>query len=372
MVVSKLRNLPTYYCFKDLLILPNASAIEPNQADVSSRATKLIGLRVPIVSSPMDTVTESRMAIEMARLGGIGVLHRNTSLEREVEEVRKVKSAKSEGGTVDDNGFLAVAAAVGPFDVERAKALNAAGVDAIVIDAAHGHNLSVVRSAAAIRKQVSCELVVGNIGTAKAAEAYLEANPDAFRVGLGSGSVCTTRTATGVGVPQASAVDEVHLVARKRKIPVISDGGVESRGDVVKAIALGADCVMLGKLLAGCDEAPGKVLDSPLPGLTGMYKLFRGMGSKSVMANVDRYMVSSKGAAEGVEGLVKATGPAASVVGEIVQQLKQGMGYVGARDVKELRRRARFIAVTQAGAEEGRPRLPVVLDQEGWSELRGK
>jgi len=368
---SKLANLRTFYSFGDLLILPNVSSVEPSQADPASIMTKNIRLRVPIVSSPMDTVTESRMAIEMARLGGIGVIHRNMSLEHEVDGVAKVKSAECDGGTVDSDGRPAVAAAVGPLNPEAAKALDAAGADAIVIDTAHGHNINVVKAAKAIRKQVSCDLVVGNIGTPEAVDDYLDASPDAFRVGLGAGSICTTRIATGVGVPQASAVHEVYLKAKKHRIPIISDGGIESGGDMVKALALGANCVMIGKLLAGCDESPGRVLESPLPGLSGKYKLFRGMGSRTILSRLDRYMVSSKGAPEGVEGLVRATGSAALVVNELTQQVKQGMGYVGARSLDELRKSARFTLVTQTGLEEGRPRVPMVVDGEIWRRLGG-
>jgi len=369
---SKLRGLTTCYSFGDLLILPNASGIEPHQAEVSSRFTKTIGLHIPIVSSPMDTVTESRMAVEMAKLGGIGVIHRNMSEEQEVEEIRRVKLSECKAETVDQEGHPAVAAAVGPFDVKRAKALDSAGVDAIVVDTAHGHNMNVVRSAKEMRKQISCELVVGNIGTSEAAEDYLDVGPDALRVGLGSGSICTTRIATGVGVPQASAVHGVYLEVRKHHIPIISDGGVESGGDIVKALALGADSVMLGKALAGCDESPGKLVEAPLPGLEGKYKLFRGMGSRSVISRVDRYMVSSKGAPEGVEGLVRVTGNVSSVTNELIQHLKQGMGYIGARNVGELRAKSRFVVVTQSGAEEGRPRLPVLLNGKDWSRLGGE
>lgn len=371
MLGAKLRGVRTYYSFGDLLILPNASEIEPNQADITSRVSKSIRLSVPIASSPMDTVTESRMALEMARAGGIGVIHRNMSLGREVEEVTRVKSGKADGGTTDDEGRPRVAAAVGPFDIDRAKALEAAGADAVVVDTAHGHNKNVIRSTVALRKQLSCDLIVGNIGTADAAEDCLEARPDAFRVGLGSGSVCITRLATGVGVPQASAVHEVYSVAKGHGIPVVSDGGAECGGDVVKALALGADCVMMGKLLAGCDEAPGRPLDSPLPGLVGKYKLFRGMGSETVISKLDRYVTSSKGAPEGVEGLVKAAGPVAHVLELMAQQLKQGMGYVGAGNIGDLRKKARFVAVTQSGVVEGKPRLPAILDSETWSRLGG-
>lgn len=368
---SKLGSLKTFYSFNDLLILPNASLVEPKEAKVDSRLTKKIELKIPIVSSPMDTVTESPMAIALARLGAIGVIHRNMKVEREVEEVGKVKSVQGgKGSVVDDDGFLRVVAAVGPFDLERAKALDSAGVDAVLIDCAHGHNLNVVRSAGRIKKELSCELIVGNIATGGAVEDYLPVEPDAFRVGLGAGSICTTCYTTGVGVPQASAVHEVYLAARDYGIPIIADGGIGSGGDVVKALALGADSVMLGSLLSGAVEAPGKVIEGSAIGLEGKYKLYRGMGSKTVIEDTDRYMNSCKHAAEGVEALVPFKGFVKDLIEELVWSVKQGMGYVGAKDLRQLKEKAKFILVSTGFLLKNHTHNIVKVSPEKWLKLK--
>lgn len=366
---GKLSRVSFAYALDDLLLVPRASTVEPLNANLATRFTKGIDLNLPFVSSPMDTVTEAGMAVALAKLGAIGCIHRNMSTEREVEEVRRVKSIDGEeGATVDDRGMLRVAAAVGPFDIERAKALDGAGADAIVIDCAHGHNLKVIKSAKAIKKSVSCDVVLGNIATAEAAEDCLDADPDALRVGVGAGSICTTRVVTGIGVPQATAIHEVYLVARKHGVPVIADGGVRTGGDIVKALALGADTVMMGRVFAACDEAPSKLVENPL-GLRGKYKLYRGMGSRSVLSRVDRYLATSKAAPEGVEGLVPYRGSVASVVAELAAHVRQGMGYVGAKNISELRRKAKFVAITQAGARESMPHDILVVDSGTWSEL---
>ncbi len=367
---SRLSNLKTRYAFDDLLLLPGPSIVEPSEIDVSSRFTRSIALRLPIVSSPMDTVTESSMAIALAKLGAIGVIHRNMSLEREIEECKKVKDQHGgDGSATDETGRLRVAAAVGPFDIERAKALDRIGIDAMVIDCAHGHNLNVIKSVTEIRRQVACDLVVGNITTAEAVEDYLSIEPDAFRVGLGAGSACKTRIVTGVGIPQASAVDVVYLRSKDEGIPVIADGGIRFGADIVKALALGASSVMLGNLLAGCTESPGKIVDGSKLGLEGKYKLFRGMGSKSILERVDRYLISRKGAPEGVEGLVRFKGNVEETINELVGHLRQGMGYIGAKDIGELRQKARFTVVTQAGKEEGRPHDIIPIEHNLWEEL---
>lgn len=369
---SGLTNLRTYYSFDDLLLLPGPSIVEPACIDVSSRFTRNIELRLPMIASPMDTVTESSMAIALAKLGAIGVIHRNMRLDKEIAECRKVKAQQASGtSTADHNGKLRVAAAVGPFDVERAKALDHAKVDAIVIDCAHGHSLSVIKSAAKIRKNISCDLVVGNVATPQAVDDYADINPDAFRVGLGAGSACKTRIVTGVGVPQASAVYETCVSSRREGIPIISDGGIRSGGDTLKALALGADSVMLGGLLAGCIESSGKMISGSRLGLKGKYKLFRGMGSKSILSGVDRYLNSRKGSPEGVEALVPLKGNASEVVNELVGGLRQGMGYVGAKDLRELRQKARFVIVTKAGKREGSSHNVIPLEHKLWEELYG-
>jgi IMP dehydrogenase len=361
------------YSFDDLLILPGPSIVEPTEASVKTFFARNIELETPIVSSPMDTVTEATLAIEMARAGGIGVIHRNMSLEKEVEEVRKVKSVAGDGNsTVDEEGRLRVAAAVGPYDIERAKALEKAGADAIVIDTAHGHNLNVIASAKRMRKEINIDLIVGNIATSDAVEDYLVVEPDAFRVGIGPGSICTTRIVTGVGVPQASAIHDVYEKAREYGIPVIGDGGIRTSGDIVKALALGADTVMLGNLLARALESPGKVVDGSKLGLKGKYKLYRGMGSSTAIGSTDRYMGSKKHTPEGVEGLVPVSGTVREIVSSLVNGLKQGMGYIGASNIKELRIKARFILVTEKSLGENRPHDIIVIDPEKWVELQSE
>ena len=353
---NKLNSIKTLYSFDDLLILPNASIIEPNEAEISSIFTKNIVLKKPFVSSPMDTVTEHRMAIALAKNGCIGVIHRNMSIEKEVDEVKKVKSIDGEEeSTIDNNGKLRVAAAIGPFDIERAKKLNSVKVDAIVIDCAHGHNLNVIKSIEKIKKEISSDLIVGNIATSEAVKDYLSINPDAFRVGLGAGSICITRIVTGVGVPQASAIHLVYLEAKKYGIPIIADGGIRYGGDIVKALALGADTVMCGNLFAGCDESPTEIINGSKYGLEGKYKLYRGMGSESVIKSVDRYMVSKKYAPEGIEGIVPYKGSVENVINEFSAALKQAMGYIGARNIKELREKAIFINITNQAFKEGFP-----------------
>jgi len=348
--------LKTYLGLDDLLILPNASLVEPSQAEISSRLTRNIKIKIPVVSSPMDTVTEYGMAKALAELGTIGVIHRNMTAKRQVREVRKVKK----------NG-LRVAAAIGPFDLDRAKALESAGADVILIDCAHGHNLNVIKSAKTIKKKVSGQLIVGNIATRKAAIDYLPVQPDAFRVGVGSGSICTTKTATGIGVPLASAIADVYSIAQKSRIPIIADGGIKSGGDAVKALALGADCVMIGSLFAGTTESPGKVIDGPSIGLDGTYKLYRGMGSKSVIKQTDRYIRSSKYAAEGIEALVSFRGSVKHLVEELAWSIKQGMGYVGAKNIQELRKKANFVLVS---SQQGNPNV-TQIETERWLRLRG-
>jgi len=445
----------------------------PDQVDVSTTLVGNIRLRIPIVSSPMDTVTESRMAIALAREGGVGVIHRNMPIEKQALEVDRVKRSEhgviwdpiylspnhtvrdalelmeryhisgvpitDEAGylvgiltnrdirfetnfdrpihevmtsenlitapvgtsleeaekilqrhkieklpivdeqgklrglitikdllkirqhpnaTKDDRGRLVVGAAVGPMrqPVERARALADAGVDFIVIDSAHGHSQGVLNAVRLIKRALPDLLVVaGNVATREGVRALAEAGADAIRVGLGAGSICTTRVVAGVGVPQLHAIMECASEAQKWNLPIIADGGIRYSGDIVKALAAGASAVMLGNLLAGCEESPGEIEIFR----NRAYKVYRGMGSVAAMrqGSSDRYYQTDprKIVPEGVEGRVPYRGPLSETVHQLVGGVRSGMGYVGARNLQELREKARFIRITNSGLRESHP-----------------
>jgi IMP dehydrogenase len=459
--------------FDDVLLLPNHSEVLPDQVDVSTTLVGNIRLRIPIVSSPMDTVTESRMAIALAREGGVGVIHRNMPIEKQALEVDRVKRSEhgviwdpiylspnhtvrdalelmeryhisgvpitDEAGylvgiltnrdirfetnfdrlihevmtsenlitapvgtsleeaekilqrhkieklpivdeqgklrglitikdllkirqhpnaTKDDRGRLVVGAAVGPMraPVERARALADAGVDFIVIDSAHGHSQGVLNAVRLIKRTLPDLLVVaGNVATREGVRALAEAGADAIRVGLGAGSICTTRVVAGVGVPQLYAVMECAAEAQRWNLPIIADGGIRYSGDIVKALAAGASAVMLGNLLAGCEESPGEIEIFR----NRAYKVYRGMGSVAAMrqGSSDRYYQTDprKIVPEGVEGRVPYRGPLSETIHQLVGGLRSGMGYVGARNLQELREKARFIRITNSGLRESHP-----------------
>ncbi len=462
--------------FDDVLLEPGASEVLPDQASTATRLTPGIELAIPIVSAAMDTVTEARLAIALAREGGIGVLHRNLSIADQVAEVERVKRSESglivepvtlgpedsvsealalmeryrisgvpiveeqgrlvgiltsrdlrfrEGGdlpvrdlmtssglvtapvgttldeakailgrnrieklpvvdadgrlqglitvkdiqrrieypqsTKDERGRLRVAAAVGvgPDAEERAAALVDAGVDALVLDTAHGHSAGVLAMARLLKSRFDVELVAGNVATAEATEALIDAGADAVKTGVGPGSICTTRVVAGVGVPQITAIFECARAAAPHGVPVIADGGITSSGDVAKALAAGADAVMLGSLLAGTDEAPGEVV------LAGgeRYKEYRGMGSLGAMKargySKDRYFqgdVEDAGdlVPEGVEGRVPYKGPVHNVLRQLVGGVRQAMGYTGAATIGALQE-TRFVRITGAGLRESHP-----------------
>ncbi len=331
------------FTFDDVLIRPAASRIEPSEASLKTNIAG-IALALPFLSAAMDRVTEAPMAIALGKLGGLGVIHRNCSVEEQVAMVLEVKRAG-----------VAVAAACGPFAVERALALDTAGCDAIVIDCAHGHNLKVVASAKDIKKKLKhAKMIFGNIATAEAAkEACTFA--DAIKVGVGPGSICTTRLVSGVGVPQLSAVAEVASVARKYKVAVIADGGIRNSGDIAKAIAAGASAVMCGNLFAGTDEAPGSIIEKN----GAQFKEYRGMGSKAVIKSAsgsERYFTHGRKAVpEGVEALVLYRGPVGEIIASLASGIQVGMGYVGASNLKEFHAKAQFIRITQASIAESRP-----------------
>ena len=468
MYSKKLENAKIAYTFDDVLVVPDASAVEPNQVITRTQLSRNIKLNIPIVSSPMDTVTEADMAIAMARLGGIGIIHRNMKKDLQAELVKRVKREESliirdlfivtpdtsiaeaikimnerkiaglpvvegkklvgiltsrdvrffrddkklvkdimtrnvvtakenisledalgimaekkieklpliddQGNLVglitakdiikrqqfpdavrDKNGKLLVGAAVGPFDIERAKLLENSGADVIVVDSAHGHNLNLIESVKKMRREINVDIIAGNIATSKAAEDLISADVDGLRVGIGPGSICTTRIVAGIGIPQITAIANVADVAENYGVPVIADGGIRYSGDIVKAIVAGASTVMLGSLLAGTDEAPGQEIT-----IGGRrYKSYRGMGSLGAISSGehDRYgkLGSSKFVPEGVEGAVPYKGKVADTVYQLVGGLKAGMGYAGAKTIDQLRKNGKFVIITQAGITESHP-----------------
>ena len=468
MYSKKLENAKIAYTFDDVLVVPDASAVEPNQVITKTQLSRNIKLNIPIVSSPMDTVTEADMAIAMARLGGIGIIHRNMKKDLQAELVKRVKREESliirdlfivtpdtsiaeaikimnerkiaglpvvegkklvgiltsrdvrffrddkklvkdimtrnvvtakenisledalgimaekkieklpliddQGNLVglitakdiikrqqfpdavrDKNGKLLVGAAVGPFDIERAKLLENAGADVIVVDSAHGHNSNLIESVKKMRREINVDIIAGNIATSKAAEDLISADVDGLRVGIGPGSICTTRIVAGIGIPQITAIADVADVAENYGVPVIADGGIRYSGDIVKAIVAGASTVMLGSLLAGTDEAPGQEIT-----IGGRrYKSYRGMGSLGAISSGehDRYgkLGSSKFVPEGVEGAVPYKGKVADTVYQLIGGLKAGMGYAGAKTIDQLRKNGKFVIITQAGITESHP-----------------
>jgi IMP dehydrogenase len=462
--------LPEGLTFDDVLLLPQFSDLLPTSCDVSTLLTPRVRLRIPLVSSPMDTVTESATAIAMAQMGGLGFIHRNLSIERQAAEVEMVKKYESgmisdpvtvspeqrigdalaimqrhhisglpvvaEGRLVgiltsrdlrferrldksvrevmtqnvitanpsitleaakeilqrhrieklplvddhrrlrglitvkdmdkatrhphsskDSLGRLRVGAAigVGPERETRSAALRRAGVDVLCIDTAHGHTRNVLDAIRTTKRECpDLEVVAGNIATSEGAKALIDAGVDALRVGMGPGSICTTRVISGVGVPQMTAIMDVVAIAEPRGIPVIADGGIRYSGDITKALAAGASVAMIGSLFAGTEESPGETI--LYQGRT--YKLYRGMGSIGAMTErtFDRYGLQEaeegKHVPEGIEGRVPHRGSLASNVEQLVGGLQSGMGYTGAANLAELRRRARFIRVTDAGNRE--------------------
>jgi len=464
--------------FDDVLLEPGASSVAPQQVDMRARLTRAVSLNIPVLSAAMDTVTEAGMAIAMAQNGGIGVIHRNLSIEEQAEHVRRVKRFESgmvvnpltltpdatlaeawkimeerkisgfpvvekkdknglgrlvgiltnrdmrfatdpnqkisalmtrenlatvrpntsredvirllhrrriervivvddEGRCIglitvkdiekaraypnaakDSEGRLRVAAAtsVGETGYARVEALIDAGCDVVVVDTAHGHSASVIEQVGRVKRASNAtQVIAGNVATYDGAKALIDAGADAVKVGIGPGSICTTRIVAGVGVPQLTAVMDATRAARDAGVPVIADGGVKYSGDIAKALAAGADCVMIGSLLAGADEAPGEIfLYQGRP-----YKSYRGMGSITAMArgSADRYFQADvkeqmKLVPEGVEGQTPYKGPVAPILHQLVGGVRASMGYVGAATIPELQKRAKFVRITNAGLRE--------------------
>lgn len=344
--------------YDDVLLLPDASEVVPSEVDTSTRLTRKISLRVPLVSSAMDTVTESKMAIAMAKAGGIGIVHRNLPIEDQVKHVLEVKKANSEY-------LVGAAVGVGDDGFARAEALIKAGVDVVVVDTAHGHHRAVLDAIARIKEAHSdIQIIGGNVATRAGAQALINAGADAVKVGVGPGSICTTRVVAGVGVPQVTAIMEAHKACVKADIPLIADGGLQYSGDIAKAIVAGADTVMLGSLLAGCDESPGELVE-----LQGRkFKAYRGMGSLGAMQSrgeqksysKDRYMQDDvlsedKLVPEGIEGKVAYRGSVSDTVHQLVGGLRSGMGYAGAATIEDLQKNGHLIQITAAGLQESHP-----------------
>ncbi len=333
--------------FDDVLLLPQYSEILPSQTDISLGLTDKINLKVPFLSSAMDTVTESKMAIAMAEAGGIGVIHRNLNIREQTKEIIKVKKKK-----------LFVGAAVGTNneDVDRAKSLIANGCDLIVIDTAHGHSKKVLKALSKLKKiDKSTPFCVGNIATGIAARKLYNSGADIIKIGIGPGSICTTRMVAGIGVPQISAILEVKNALKNKKIKIISDGGIKFSGDIAKALAAGADAIMMGSIFAGTDESPGKKFKYK----GKVYKQYRGMGSIGAMSSgsANRYFQKnfkdkSKFVPEGVEGRVEYKGSLSKIIYQLKGGLRSSMGYIGAKNLSQITKNAKFIKITKAGFYE--------------------
>ena len=333
--------------FDDVLLLPKYSNILPGNTNISLNLTKTISLKVPFFSSAMDTVTEAKMAIAIAKEGGMGIIHRNLNIRMQSNQVKKVKSKK-----------LIVGAAIGTNqeDLERAKSLSSNGVDLIVIDTAHGHSEKVLKTLANIKKITKkIPICVGNVATGEAAKKLYNSGTDIIKVGIGPGSICTTRMVAGIGMPQISAIMDVKKALKNKNVKIISDGGIKFSGDIAKALAAGADAIMMGSIFAGTDESPGKKFK-----IKGkIYKQYRGMGSIGAMyagsANryfQNRYKDKSKFVPEGVEGRVEYKGKVSKIIYQLQGGLRSSMGYIGAKNLKEINKKATFVKITKAGFYE--------------------
>lgn len=361
--------LPLSLTFNDVLLLPGFSDFSREEINLETNITSKIKIKIPLVSSPMDTVTESKLAISLGKIGGLGVIHRNLSIENQAYQTKLVKKA---------NIITAAAVGTGKGFEERTKALAQAGVDIILIDSAHGYTKYVLGSIKYIKTNYpKIQIIAGSIATKDAALALIKAGADSLRVGMGPGAICTTRIVSGVGVPQISALFETTKVASKYKIPVIADGGISTSGDMVKALAAGAQTVMMGGFFASTLESPGKKISLPssevparfksilTPSKKYLFKEYRGMGSEGAMKKgakikledefhgksyKDRVMV-----AEGVEGLVPIKGSVEDVVNVALGGIKSGFYYCGAKSISELHKKAVFSQITQASLQESHP-----------------
>lgn len=366
--------------FDDVLLEPGYAGFSRSDIDFSTQLTPKIRLRLPLVSSPMDTVTESALAIALARAGGIGFIHRNLTVAVQVKEVKKVKK----------QGLL-VGAAVGSGAgyEERVNQLVKAGTDVLLVDSAHGYSLRVIQAVKAIKKTHNIEVIAGNVATSAGAKALIEAGADALRVGMGPGAICTTRIVSGMGVPQLSAVIETAQAARRHNIPVIADGGIVYPADIVKALAAGASTVMLGRLFAATNESCGQKFSFAAHQVPSrfksiitskkrryIFKQYRGMGSKGAMAtgleiksedefHGKSYKTDAILIAEGVDGLVPVSGSLDTLAQELSQAIVSGMYYIGVQTLPQLRKKAVFQVITQASLKESHHHDLFVTDNGG-------
>ena len=334
--------------FDDVTLAPKYSEILPSEVNTEILLNRKLKLKIPLLSSAMDTVTESKMAIAIAKAGGIGIIHRNLDIKKQILEIKKVKKHK-----------LLVGAAVGaaPSEFFRAKEIIKEGVDLMVVDTAHGHTKKVAEIIKYIKKINSNQIALcaGNIASPEAAKFLIKLGVDIIKVGIGPGSICTTRLVAGIGVPQLSAILSVRNSFKNKNIKIISDGGIKYSGDLAKAFAAGADAVMIGSLFAGTDESPGKLIKKK----GQLFKSFRGMGSIGAMnkGSADRYFQKkqkdiTKYVPEGVEGFVKYKGDVRGVIYKLIGGLKSSMGYLGSKTVIKLRDKPKFVKITKAGFYE--------------------
>ena len=334
--------------FDDVTLEPKYSEILPSEVDTSIKLTHHLKLKIPLLSSAMDTVTESKMAIAIAKAGGLGIIHRNLTVKDQVKEIRKVKKK---------NLLVGAAVGAGQQEFSRALAVLKENIDMIVVDTAHGHTKKVSQIIKYIRKKkkIKTALCAGNIATPEAAKFLLKLGVDIIKVGIGPGSICTTRLVAGIGVPQLSAIINVRKGLKKRNFSIISDGGIKYSGDLAKAFAAGADAVMIGSLFAGTNETPGKLIKRN----GKLFKSFRGMGSVGAMnkGSAERYFQEkqkddSKYVPEGVEGFAKYKGKVDKVIYKLIGGLKSSMGYLGSKQIKHLKIKPKFVKITKAGFYE--------------------
>ena len=333
--------------FDDVLLVPRYSSVLPAETNLHVDLGYNLKLKIPFLSSAMDTVTESQMAIAIAKKGGLGIVHRNLSIIEQSKEVKKVKNK---------NLLVGAAVGTGKEDLLRTKSLLDSGVDLIVVDTAHGHSNKVVEILSKIKKiNLKKPICVGNIATAEAALKLYNEGADILKVGIGPGSICTTRMIAGIGVPQITAVLEVKKSMKNKKIKIISDGGIKFSGDIVKGIAAGADAIMMGSIFAGTAESPGEKFKYK----NKLYKSYRGMGSIGAMSagSSNRYFQKnhkdkSKFVPEGVEARVIYKGTVDKILYQLQGGLRSSMGYIGSKNISEIQKKAKFIKITKAGFYE--------------------